>query len=95
MLGTTILTLLPELGEKFVELEPGDKAGQMVRVGADVADAPPSYAEAARAIRAARAGNEPDPEIVFPTVEDGLAGTKFIEAAVKSSAGNGAWVRVM
>lgn len=86
MLGTTILTLLPELGEKFVELEPGDKAGQMVRVGADVADAP----EAARAIRAARAGNEPDPEIVFPTVEDGLAGTKFIEAAVKSSAGNGA-----
>lgn len=53
------------------------------------------YAEAARAIRAARAGNEPDPEIVFPTVEDGLAGTRFIEAAVKSSAGNGAWVRVM
>ncbi|MBR0755608.1 Gfo/Idh/MocA family oxidoreductase [Bradyrhizobium jicamae] len=52
------------------------------------------YAEAARAIRAARAGSKPDPEVIFPTVEDGLAGMRFIEAAVKSSAGSGAWVRV-
>jgi predicted dehydrogenase len=53
------------------------------------------YAEAARAIRAARAGNKPDPEVIFPTVEDGLAGMRFIEAALKSSASNGVWVRVM
>ncbi|MGV7218056.1 Gfo/Idh/MocA family protein [Bradyrhizobium sp. UFLA05-112] len=52
------------------------------------------YAEAARAIRAARAGEEPDPEVIFPTVEDGLAGVKFIDAAVKSSACKGAWVRM-
>jgi predicted dehydrogenase len=52
------------------------------------------YTEAARAIRAAQAGRPPDPAVIFPTVEDGLAGVKFIEAAVSSSASNGAWVRV-
>ncbi|MCA1470370.1 Gfo/Idh/MocA family oxidoreductase [Bradyrhizobium sp. IC3195] len=52
------------------------------------------YAEAARAIRAAAAGEKPHPDVVFPTVEDGLAGVKLIEAAVKSSAGNGVWVRM-
>jgi predicted dehydrogenase len=53
------------------------------------------YSEAARAIHAARAGKKPDPAVVFPTVEDGLAGMKFIDAAVRSSAGNGAWVRLV
>ncbi|MDD1531422.1 oxidoreductase [Bradyrhizobium sp. WBOS7] len=52
------------------------------------------YAEAARAIRAAAAGEEPPPDVIFPTVEDGLAGVKLIDAAVKSSAGNGVWVRM-
>jgi predicted dehydrogenase len=52
------------------------------------------YAEAARAIRAAQAGQKPDPAVIFPTVEDGLAGIKFIDAAVKSSAANGAWVQL-
>ncbi|MFK4510024.1 putative dehydrogenase [Bradyrhizobium daqingense] len=52
------------------------------------------YAEAARAIRAATAGEKPHPDVVFPTVEDGLAGVKLIDAAVKSSAANGVWVRM-
>jgi predicted dehydrogenase len=52
------------------------------------------YAEAARAIRAARAGEKSDPNVIFPTVEDGLAGVKFIDAAVKSSACKGTWVRM-
>ena len=52
------------------------------------------YADAARAIRAAAAGEEPPPDVIFPTVEDGLAGVKLIDAAVKSSAGNGVWVRM-
>jgi predicted dehydrogenase len=52
------------------------------------------YAEAARAIRAAEAGQKPDPEVIFPTVEDGLAGVKFIDAAVKSATCKGAWVRM-
>ncbi|MFB6458090.1 Gfo/Idh/MocA family protein [Bradyrhizobium tunisiense] len=52
------------------------------------------YAEAARAIRAAAAGEKPHPDVVFPTVEDGLAGVKLIDAAVRSSAGKGVWVRM-
>jgi predicted dehydrogenase len=52
------------------------------------------YAEAARAIRARQAGKTPDPAVVFPTIADGLAGVKFIEAAVSSSASNGTWVRI-
>lgn len=52
------------------------------------------YAEAARAIRAAQTGRNQDPAVIFPTVEDGLAGVKFIDAAVRSSASNGAWVRI-
>ncbi|MCP3443271.1 Gfo/Idh/MocA family protein [Bradyrhizobium sp. CCGUVB14] len=53
------------------------------------------YAEAARAIRAARAGDKLDPQVIFPTVEDGLAGVKFIDAALRSSACKGTWVRIM
>ncbi|CCE04257.1 putative oxidoreductase /dehydrogenase protein [Bradyrhizobium sp. STM 3843] len=52
------------------------------------------YAEAARAIRARQAGKAPDPAVIFPTIEDGLAGVKFIEAAVSSSASNGTWVQI-
>ncbi|MBR0832343.1 Gfo/Idh/MocA family oxidoreductase [Bradyrhizobium manausense] len=51
------------------------------------------YAEAARAIRAPQARSTLDPPI-YPTVEDGLAGIKFIDAAVRSSAANGAWIRL-
>jgi predicted dehydrogenase len=52
------------------------------------------YSEVARAIRAARDGTPPDPAVIFPTVEDGLKGMEFIEAAVKSSAKGGVWVKV-
>ena len=52
------------------------------------------YAEAARAIRAARVGEKSDPDVIFPAVEDGLAGVKFIDAAVRSSACKGTWVRM-
>lgn len=52
------------------------------------------YAEAARAIRARRAGEAPPPEVVFPTVRDGLIGVAFVDACVRSSARNAAWVRL-
>jgi predicted dehydrogenase len=52
------------------------------------------YAEAARAIRAARNGKKPDKGVIYPTVEDGLKGMQFVEAAVKSSARGGKWVKV-
>jgi predicted dehydrogenase len=52
------------------------------------------YSEVARAIRAARKGKKPDPAVIFPTVEDGLKGMEFIDAAVKSSAKGATWVKV-
>lgn len=52
------------------------------------------YAEAARAIRAAREGRKPDAEVVYPTVEDGLKGMQFIEAAVASSKAGNVWTKV-
>ncbi|BCH24511.1 Gfo/Idh/MocA family protein [Mesorhizobium sp. L-8-3] len=52
------------------------------------------YAEAARAIRAARKkGGRVHKEVIYPTVQDGVEGVAFVEACVKSSARNGAWVK--
>jgi predicted dehydrogenase len=50
------------------------------------------YAEAARAIRAKEAGQAADADVVFPTLADGVAGVAFVDACVRSSARNGAWV---
>jgi len=50
------------------------------------------YTEVAHAIRAARGGQRPDGEVLFPTVADGLHGVEFIEAAVKSSTNGAIWV---
>jgi predicted dehydrogenase len=50
------------------------------------------YSEAARAITAHKHAQTLDPAVVFPTVDDGLAGVRFIEAAVKSSGGGNIWV---
>jgi predicted dehydrogenase len=52
------------------------------------------YAEAAKAIRAARTGGDPDAEVLYPTAEDGLAGLAFIDACLRSTALGGAWVRL-
>ena len=51
------------------------------------------YRDAAHLIRARR-GDAPDPQIAacVPTVEDGLEGMKFIEAAVNSSQMGGVWM---
>jgi predicted dehydrogenase len=50
------------------------------------------YAEAARAIRARREHQPVPPDVIYPTLEDGVAGVAFVEACVKSSARNGAWI---
>ena len=53
------------------------------------------YAEAARAIRAMRKKNGKVPkDVVYPTIDDGLAGMAFIDACVASNKKNGAWVKV-
>ena len=50
------------------------------------------YREAARAIRAHAAGTPVDPDVVYPTAEDGWLGVRFIEAAVESSARGNVWI---
>ncbi|MEM6711835.1 MAG: Gfo/Idh/MocA family oxidoreductase [Pseudomonadota bacterium] len=52
------------------------------------------YAEAAAAIRAHQAGEEVPENVVYPTVYDGATGVAFIDACVRSSGRNGAWVKM-
>ena len=53
------------------------------------------YAEIAQHIRAARhGGSKADKAAHFPTLDDGIAGVQFIEAAVASSAKGGRWVEL-
>jgi predicted dehydrogenase len=52
------------------------------------------YTEIAQAIRAARKGKRADRAVLFPTVDDGVRGIAFIEAAVRSSARNSKWVKL-
>jgi len=51
------------------------------------------YSEVALAIKAGRAGRKPPKAVNFPTIDDGVKGLAFIEAAVKSSKANGKWVK--
>lgn len=53
------------------------------------------YSEAADAIEAMRAGKPLDDRVHFPTVHDGLKGMAFIDACVRSSARNAAWVKLL
>ncbi len=50
------------------------------------------YTEAAKAIRAFKAGVAVDPAVTYPSVDDGVKGVAFIEAAIRSSRANGTWV---
>jgi predicted dehydrogenase len=50
------------------------------------------YSEAAKAIVAARDGSAPDADVLFPTIDDGVKGVAFVEACVRSSQKNAAWV---
>ncbi len=52
------------------------------------------YTEAAEAIHARREGRQADPSVIYPTVQDGLKGMQFVDACVRSSARNAAWVGI-
>ena len=52
------------------------------------------YTEAARAILARRTGNPVDDAVTYPTVSDGLKGVSFVDACVRSSQRNAAWVKL-
>lgn len=49
------------------------------------------YSEAAKAIHAARSGQPLDSEVIYPTIDDGVDGMRFIEAAVASSREGNVW----
>ena len=52
------------------------------------------YTEAALAIKAMRAGKKLPKDIIFPSVEDGLWGMRFVDACVRSSRKNAAWIKL-
>ena len=51
------------------------------------------YTDVATAIRAVAAGQQIPSQVDFPGIADGVIGMAFIEAAVKSSAAGGVWIR--
>ncbi len=52
------------------------------------------YREAADAISAHRDGQAIPDDVIYPTIDDGLAGMQFIDACVRSSKRDGAWVKL-
>ena len=52
------------------------------------------YSEAAEAILAAREGRKPGQDVAYPTLDDGVKGLAFIDAAVRSSQAGAVWVEV-
>ena len=92
-----------EFGKPHVTLTRGGHgvAGEAARVSRMPPEHPEGYIEgfanlyrdAVDLIRARRRGEKADPVIaaMVPSVEDGLAGMKFIEASVNSSEAGGAW----
>ena len=52
------------------------------------------YREAADAITAHRNGQPVSADVLYPTIEDGLKGMQFVDACVRSSKRDGAWVKL-
>ena len=52
------------------------------------------YTEAARAIIAKRRGEKVEPDVLYPSVQDGVKGVAFVEACIASSKRNAAWIRL-
>ena len=52
------------------------------------------YLEAAAAIIAKRSGMPVPAEVTYPTIQDGLKGVQFVDACVRSSKRNAAWVKL-
>ena len=52
------------------------------------------YREAADAITAHREGRDVPADVLYPTIDDGLKGVQFVDACVRSSKRDGAWVKL-
>ncbi|SLN49812.1 Glucose--fructose oxidoreductase precursor [Pseudoruegeria aquimaris] len=75
-----------EAGNRLTRVPPGHPEGYLEGF-ANV------YSEAAAAIEAARAGQPAPAGTLYPTVQDGLEGVQFVDACVRSSSRNAAWVK--
>lgn len=76
-----------EAGNRLTRVPPGHPEGYLEGF-ANV------YSEAAAAIIAARSGEAAPAGTLYPTVEDGLEGVQFVDACVRSSGRNAAWVKL-
>jgi predicted dehydrogenase len=79
----------PEAGEaaaRVTRIPPGHPEGYLEGFAS-------IYSEVALAIKTARSGKKPPKGVHFPTIDDGVKGLAFVEAAVKSSKANGKWVK--
>ncbi|MCT8161798.1 Gfo/Idh/MocA family oxidoreductase [Pseudoruegeria sp. SHC-113] len=74
-----------EAGNRLTRVPPGHPEGYLEGF-ANV------YSEAAAAIIAARSGDAAPAGTIYPTVQDGLEGVQFVDACVRSSSRNAAWV---
>ena len=52
------------------------------------------YREAADAITAHREGRAVSDDVLYPTIQDGMKGMQFVDACVRSSKRDGAWVKL-
>jgi hypothetical protein len=50
------------------------------------------YSEVAAAIMARRSGADSGASVLFPGMDDGVAGVAFVDAAIRSSRDGGVWV---
>ncbi len=76
-----------EAAERMTRTPPGHPEGYL-EAFANI------YSEAAEAIYAHRQGEQPFQDVVYPTVYDGLKGMQFVDACVRSSARNAAWIKL-
>ncbi|TPW27955.1 Gfo/Idh/MocA family protein [Pararhizobium mangrovi] len=77
----------------------GEDAGRFVRVPAGHPEGylegfANLYSEAAQALFAAREGKSTPGGVIYPTVEDGLDGMKFIATSVESSKNGSVWTKL-
>jgi hypothetical protein len=67
------------IGQRVNRIPPGHPEGYLEAFAT-------IYAEVAAAIVAGRTASLADPELTFPTIEDGFAGVAMVDAVLRSSA---------
>jgi predicted dehydrogenase len=82
--GTTSMN---DAGQRVNRIPPGHPEGYLEAFAT-------IYTEVAAAIIARRSAAVADPELTFPTIEDGFAGVAMVDAVLRSSTAGGVWMPV-